>query len=75
VFDWKVPAKTEKARCDISIGGTTATVILAGGGKAGAWNRATLKSDQVAEATPIAFKPADGLEVMNVFVRELKENK
>ena len=26
-------------------------------------------------AGPVCFKPADGLEIMNVFFRELKEKK
>ena len=50
-----------------------ATVLLAGGAKPGGWHRATLKADQARVATPIAFKPSAGLEIMNVFVRELKE--
>ena len=33
------------------------------------------KSNFVPGTGPIAFKPAEGLEIMNVFVRELKEKK
>lgn len=75
VFDWKVPVKTEKPECTVSVGGATATVKLAGASKPGAWHRATLKGEQGIAATPIAFRPSEGLEIMNVFVRELKEKK
>ena len=44
------------------------------GAKAGGWVRATATFRDEA-AAPIVFKATDGLEVMNVFVRELKEKK
>jgi hypothetical protein len=31
------------------------------------------KASHVPDAGPIRFKPAEGLEIMNVFVRDLKE--
>ncbi len=72
VFDWKVPAKSEKAEVVVSAGGRPVTVTLPAGVKAGSWNRETIRVDRVRDAAPIAFEPEAGLELMNVFVRELK---
>jgi hypothetical protein len=72
VFDWKVPAKAEKAQVVASVGGRPVTVTIPNGQKAGGWNRHTLRSEQVRDAAPVVFEPADGLELMNVFVKELK---
>jgi Domain of Unknown Function (DUF1080) len=59
------------------------------GVKAGTWNRAvivfdgkearvdgkTTRLNDPLPAAPVTFQPAEGLEIMNVFVRELKEEK
>jgi hypothetical protein len=71
IFDWKLPAKAANPQIVVSIGGHMRDVTLPKGAKAGAWNRQTLKSD--GGSAPIQFLPAEGLEIMNVFVRELKE--
>lgn len=72
IFDWKVPAKTEQPACVVSAGGRMIDVSLPRGAKAGGWNRQTIKSGSVAGPAPIQFLPAVGLEIMNVYVRELK---
>lgn len=72
VFDWKVPAKRENPECIVSVGGRKINVSLPKDGKAGAWNRQTIKADRVAGPAPIQFLPSEGLEIMNVYVRELK---
>ncbi|MDB5307894.1 MAG: hypothetical protein JWO38_2096 [Gemmataceae bacterium] len=72
IFDWKVPAKAAKAECVVSVGGQPVAVTLPVGTKPGAWNRQTIKVGSV-PAAPLTFKPTEGLEIMNVFVRELKE--
>lgn len=73
IFDWKVPAKSEKAEVKVGIGGLTPiTVTVPDGGKAGGWNRQTLRYERVPRSAPITFEPTDGLELMNLFVRELK---
>ena len=74
VFDWKVPAKTEKAAVEVKSSGVSIATTLPAGAKPGTWNRAaiTIQGDS---PSPIAFVPSEGLEIMNVFVRELKENK
>src|SRR5262249_59320826 len=57
------------------------------GVKAGTWNRVvimfdgkevrvdgkTIRLNDPLPAAPVTFQPAEGLEIMNVFVRELKE--
>jgi hypothetical protein len=70
VFDWKVPAKAANPAIVVSVGGRMRDVTLPTGAKAGTWHRQTLKSD--GGSAPVQFLPADGLEIMNVFVRELK---
>jgi hypothetical protein len=74
IFDWKVPAKTEKPECSISVEGQMRTVQLPHGAKPGNWYRHTIKVEQVAAPAPIEFHPSPGLEVMNLFIRELKSN-
>ena len=37
--------------------------------------RPAVKASPGADAGPIRFKPAEGLELMNVFVRDLKEKQ
>jgi hypothetical protein len=71
VVDWKAPPKV-KQELVIQIGGHKQTVSLPADGKPGDWHRATLKAEQVAGASPIQILPAPGLELMNLFVRELK---
>jgi hypothetical protein len=72
IFDWKLPAKTEKQECTVSVGGQMRTVPLPDGAMPGTWQRHTLKVEKVAGPDPIKLVPAAGLEVMNLFVRELK---
>lgn len=87
VFDWKTPAGSDGG-CKFLVGDKMVRL----GGKAGAWNRATVaieagtvtasvagrlgahevKGLPAGEAR-IAFRPSPGLELMNLFVRELKK--
>jgi hypothetical protein len=66
IFDWKRPA-TSDGKYQIKI----ANLTFDQSEKPGAWHRAlvTFRTDTPA---PITFPAADGLEIMNVFVRELK---
>jgi len=87
-FDWKLPAKSA-GKCEVKLGrfavdatengkpgAWNRTVVDAGGrtlkvttnGKAGAFS--LIEADIFG---PITFRPADGLEVMNVFLSETKE--
>lgn len=75
VFDWKVPAKSARVQCELEVGGGALTITGGPESKAGAWRRATITRDEVRGTAPVRFKPAEGLEIMNVFVRELKEKK
>jgi 3-keto-disaccharide hydrolase len=76
IFDWKVPAKAEKAECMVTVGGMAPLKISPGAGaKAGAWKRETLKTEPGVAPGSIVFHAGPGLEIMNVFVRELKEEK
>ena len=43
------------------------------GVKAASWQRAVLPFPNVDKASPITFFAMDKVEIMNVFVRELKE--
>ena len=71
VFDWKVPAKSANPECVVSVGGRMINVTLPKGARAGAWNRQTITYEGKGPA-PVKFLPAEGLELMNIFVRELK---
>ena len=74
IFDWKVPARAGKRECVVSIGGRKRTVQLPDGAKPGSWHRQTLKTGNVAGPGPIRFLPSAGLEIMNLFVREVPRN-
>lgn len=69
VFDWKVPAKSA-AKLELDLSGA-ATSLTAN--KPGAWQRSQVQCGPQAGGASVTFKPAEGLEIMNVFVRELKE--
>jgi len=71
LFDWKIPAKSDNTECVISVGGKMHAVKLPEGSKPGGYHRAKLKFDESGSA-PIRFIPRMGLEIMNVYVRELK---
>ncbi len=75
IFDYKVPPKSPKNQAEFEVGGKKHTVTAAPGAKSGAWSRSTVAIREVQTNTPIVFKAAKGLEIMNVFVRELKEKK
>jgi hypothetical protein len=72
VFDWKVPAKTENAECVVFINGRSKNVKLPNDAKAGGWNRAVIKSEAGAGKAEIKFVPSAGLELMNLFIHEMK---
>lgn len=73
IFDWKVPAKSERVQIELSIGGIGKTIIGGPDSKPGAWRRDVVKWDEARGTFPISFKPSEGLEITNVFVRELKK--
>ncbi|VTS02966.1 Marine sediment metagenome DNA, contig: S01H1_L01163 (Fragment) OS=marine sediment metagenome GN=S01H1_05745 PE=4 SV=1: DUF1080: DUF1080 [Gemmata massiliana] len=75
IFDWKVPQNTEKAQCVVSVGGAPLIITLPNGVKPGSWQRQTFRVEKARGVAPIAFKATEGLELMNVFVHELKGNK
>lgn len=70
-LDWKVPAKSN-SELTVTIAGT-ATKLKAD--KPGSWQRSEIKVPRHANGSVIAIQPTEGLEVMNVFVRETKGNK
>lgn len=72
VFDWKVPARSIVTECSVCIGAQMRTVTLPKGHPAGSWHRQTIKFERVAGPAPIQFVHFDGLEIMNVYFRELK---
>jgi hypothetical protein len=72
LFDWKLPAKTQKQECTVSIGGQRRAASLPEGAAPGTWQRYAAKVEKVAGPAPIQLLPVAGLEVKNVFVRELK---
>ena len=73
IFDWKTPLDGEE-KVTLLLGQAPWMFGLPAGAKPGTWQRANLNSFK-AEPLPLTFKPTKGLEIMNVFVRELKEKK
>ena len=71
VFDWKVSAKSADGQMKFSAGNNTRVVKLPAGAKPGGWHRETVKFTD-APAGEIRFWPSEGLELMNIFVRELE---
>jgi hypothetical protein len=72
IFDYRAPAKSGKAQVEASLGGVTVTNYA--DPKGGAWARST-STFRPATPAPLVFKATAGIEIMNVFVRELKEKK
>jgi Domain of Unknown Function (DUF1080) len=72
LFDWKLPAKATSAECVVEVCGKKHTVALPDKTKPGGWHREVIKMADTAGAAPIQFLPGQGLEIMNVYVRELK---
>lgn len=72
IFDWKVPAKVEAPAVMVKTGSPTPIrVTLPAGTKGGGWHRQTITRES-GPVGPIVFEPTEGLELMNVFVKELK---
>jgi hypothetical protein len=69
LFDWRIVGTGEQT-VTYSVAGTVGTVELKGR-KPGTWSRAVAAVG--AGRGPIEFRPAEGLELMNLFVREAKE--
>jgi hypothetical protein len=77
IFDYRLPGKAPKAEVVASYGGLSVTNSgTAPEPKPGAWARSTSTFRLVdVPAAPLEIKATEGVEVMNVFVRELKEKK
>ena len=71
-FDWKLSAKPATLTPVVKLGGLP---VSATDEKLGTWHGNGIKHVRLREPSPIVFKPVEGLEIMNVFVRELKEEK
>lgn len=67
LFDWKVPAKS-KGEVALTAGGTDLTATT---DKPGGWKRHKVLLTPRAGGQTVAFKPTAGLEIMNVFFKEL----
>lgn len=75
IFDWRLPATEGKQEIVVSQGGGFAFKdLLPIDAKAGSWRRASFKH-RFDGSGSIEFEGSKGLEIMNVFVRELKEKK
>lgn len=74
VFDWKTPGKGADD-VTITYAGVPLKYTVPNGGKAGTWNRATLTMNKVQKAGPISFAAGEGLELRNIYVREIKDEK
>jgi hypothetical protein len=76
VLDWLMPKGAESVSWGVEVGGKVRPVTSPEGAKAGTWLRSTIKVEKVDTPSPIKFSPLpNGSKLMNVFVRELKENK
>jgi len=76
VFDWRLPTNQAKAEWVVTVGGQKTTIKLPADAKADTWQRQTVKVERATDTAPITFSPVPGgLQIMNVFVRELKEKK
>jgi hypothetical protein len=70
IYDWRMPAKAEKAECVVVVGGTPLTSKLPEGTKPGSWQRHVVRSG-TRMASPIVFQPSPGLEIRSIFIKEL----
>ena len=70
VFDWRLPKGTGEP--SVTVGGKT-VVLKSKAGKGTGWAREVIRVEPAgAKPGPVVIKPVVGLELMNVFVRELK---
>jgi hypothetical protein len=69
LFDWRLAGKAT-GEPTILVGGTAVKLAPKAGAKNGAWAREVIRGGD-AEG-PVTIKPVAGLELMSVFVRELK---
>lgn len=67
IFDWRVPAKSA-AKLEVDLAGTPLTVTA---DKPGTWKRTQALLVPKAGGSAVTFKPAEGLEIMNVFLKPL----
>jgi hypothetical protein len=75
IFDWQMPKGVEGINWGGTVAGKQMAVSSPPGAKGGSWHRNSFRVDKVEKPGPIQFGPAAGVKVMNVFVRELKEEK
>ena len=71
LFDWKLPAKSA-AKCEVRIGDDARFAEQAKGAKIGEWNRAVFEFDPQGPGVALKFLPAEGLQLRNLYLRELK---
>lgn len=71
LFDWKLPAKSI-GRCEVRIGDSARFAEKEKGAKIGEWNRATFEFDKPGAGEALKFMPSEGLQLRNVYLRELK---
>lgn len=71
IFDYKLPAKAQKAEVSVLAGKRAATYAQLAGVPTGTWQRGSVKSDD--KSSSVFLFATEGAEIMNVFVREIKE--
>jgi len=69
LFDWRLAGKATGEPM-VAVGGTAVKLAAKAGAKNGAWAREVIRVED--DGGPVTIKPVAGLELMSVFVRELK---
>jgi hypothetical protein len=69
LFDWRLAGKAT-GEPTVAVGGTAVKLAPKAGAKNGAWAREVIRVEDA--GGPVTIKPVAGLELMSVFVRELK---
>ena len=72
IFDWKLAPKSEKRELIVELGGKYRTITRPEDVPTEQWRREVLRQEEGAPA-PIQFVPAPGLEIRNIFARELDD--
>jgi hypothetical protein len=74
VLDWRTAGK-KAGELNVTYAGMPFKIVVSDDSQPGTWHRQTFEIERVTKPGPISVKAADGLELRNLFLREMKGEK